>query len=100
MTSPGTSRAANSRSSPGTCANWVCIQIEYGLDQGLVARGAHQALFRALAHQQPQRLGEQGLAGTGLPRQRGEAVTELEGGVLDEHEVADRERREHRFSAA
>ncbi len=61
---------------------------------------AHDARIAALAEQQRQRVDQDRLAGAGLAGEDGEAGLEFEVERVDDDEVADRERLQHRVNAA
>ncbi len=69
---------------------------EHGGDHGLLAAGAHQPLFGPGAQCQAEAVEQDRLAGAGLAGQHGEAGAETEVQPLDQHHVADRQRRQHR----
>ena len=73
-----------------------CVrQLEHALDVRLLGAGPDDAGARPAAEQQIERVGQHGLARTGLPRQDVEPWREAQLGLLDQQEVLDPELVEH-----
>ena len=70
-------------------------QLELGLDVGLVGGRAEKAGVALRSEQEPDRLGEDRLAGTGLARNRVQPGRELELGLPDQDEVLDAQPSQH-----
>ena len=70
-------------------------QLELGLDVGLVGGRAEEARVALRPEEEPDGLGEDRLARTGLARDRVQPGRELELGLADEHEVLDTEPAQH-----
>ena len=68
---------------------------EHGGDRGLLGAGPHQALLGAGTECEAETVEQDRLAGAGFAGQDGEARTEAEVKAFDQHDVADRERRQH-----
>ena len=80
------------------------VALEERLHRARSGPGAHQLFPALLAHEQPDRLGQQRLAGAGLAGDDVQARRELEARLGDEHQVVDRpvqraSRRSNSFSS-
>ncbi len=75
-------------------------QVEDPLDPGLRGARADDPRPRFAAHQQVERVGEDGLAGAGLAGDRIEPVAEAQLGTLDQQQVLDPQLTQHRFCVA
>ena len=69
--------------------------LELGLDVRLATRGADGRRVALRAEQEPDRLGDDRLAGAGLARERDEPGRELEVGLADQDEVLDPQSAKH-----
>ncbi len=70
-------------------------ELEHALDVGLRGARPHDLGPRLPAHDQVQRVGQDRLAGAGLPRDRVQARPEAELGPLDQEQVLDPQLEEH-----
>ncbi len=70
-------------------------QVELRLDVGLLPGRADERVVALRAEEQPDRLGEDRLARTGLARDRVQPGRQLELGLPDEHEILDSQAAQH-----
>ena len=70
--------------------------LDHGLDRGPLGAVAHQLRIPTGAHQQRERIHQQGLARPGLAREHREARPPVQGQILHQGQVLNSQRREHR----
>ena len=75
-------------------------QVEDALDPGLLGPGPDDLRFRLAAHQQVERVGEDGLAGAGLAGDRVQPLAQPQLGPLDQQQVLDPQLAQHGICVA
>ena len=90
---------AGCRHDPGQDDLFTVGVLEPPLDPRLLRAVAHHTRIGALAREERQRAGDQGLPGTGLTGDRGQAGTDDEMQLVDDSQIRDAEFLQHQRSA-